>query len=221
MKSARIAWGGLARNVKGLGPGERTVVWVAGCRRRCPHCMTPELLRFQEPNIDVAAVVKLISASPDWNGLLSISGGEPFEQAASLYELLAGLQHVGLSETLIYSGYTLEQLQRLGGARTRLLELTDILIDGVYRHDLPQTLPWRGSDNQRVHLLSPRVQGYRAFADTPSDATVPLGIQPIPDVGFRLIVIPRSDFFKRRRDTLTANQLTTANHDNKTSIHPH
>ncbi len=33
----------LAWPVTSLGPGRRVVLWVAGCRKRCPGCISPEM----------------------------------------------------------------------------------------------------------------------------------------------------------------------------------
>jgi len=87
---------------------------------------------------------------------ITLLGGEPPEQADGGAELFERLQGEGWS-TMLYSGYTLEALRRRGPAVGRLLAATDLLVDGPflperYREDLA----WRGSDNQRIHCLSPR-----------------------------------------------------------------
>lgn len=67
-------------------------------------------------------------------------------------------------DVVVYSGYTLEQLEKMGEtdpAVRRLLELCDILIDGPYlqeQRDL--TLRFRGSANQRVIDLRGRPRGH-------------------------------------------------------------
>lgn len=88
---------------------------------------------------------------------LTISGGEPFLQAEMLSELLRLLKKgmncdVGV---IVYTGYTLEELQRMPFAQG-LLEQTDLLIDGPYVQELDDGLSLRGSSNQRVIPLTDR-----------------------------------------------------------------
>ena len=69
------------------GPGERAVVWVAGCLRRCPGCMKPDLFAFDVGrSIPVQELAAKILSIPGLTGV-TFSGGEPFEQAAALGRL--------------------------------------------------------------------------------------------------------------------------------------
>ena len=145
------------------GPGWRIGLWVQGCVHRCTEqCLSPHLL---DPNagrtysvVDVGAAVSraVFDASTPVEGL-TILGGEPFEQAAALAELLVPLRDRGLS-TMVYSGHTIEYLRRQADAEINALLLkTDILVDGPF---LPQfvseCIAWRGSSNQRLLCLSDR-----------------------------------------------------------------
>lgn len=88
---------------------------------------------------------------------MTFSGGEPFAQAGTLGELVDAVRQVRDLSVMSYSGYTLEWLRRNGNSEQRgLLERLDILVDGPYRADLHASLRWRGSSNQRVHLLTTR-----------------------------------------------------------------
>lgn len=135
------------------GPGERAVIWVAGCRRRCPGCFKPEWFSFDVGEaISVEILATRVLAIDGINGV-TYSGGEPFEQSEPLAKLSRLLRSAGLS-VLSYSGYRFEALQEIGGSMSTLLAEVDILIDGEYRHDLRGEFKWRGSSNQRVHLLT-------------------------------------------------------------------
>jgi anaerobic ribonucleoside-triphosphate reductase activating protein len=70
------------------------------------------------------------------------------------------LRQRGLT-VMVFSGYTLEEAREMPDPDVaNLLALTDILVDGPYRRDLPETRRrWIGSSNQRIHFLSDR---YRA-----------------------------------------------------------
>lgn len=134
------------------GPGERTVIWVTGCLRRCPGCMKPEWFDFsagQSISVDdlVDRVIRIHAARP-LHGV-TFSGGEPFEQAAPLAIVAARLRERAGLNVLAYSGYRLTAL-RDEPRFAVLLDECDWLIDGAYHRDRPGPLPWRGSDNQAV-----------------------------------------------------------------------
>ena len=83
-------------------------------------------------------------------------GGEPFEQADALTEVLAACAEEGLG-AMVYSGHTLATWRRLGGAVAQLLAASDVLVDGPYLpHLADERLAWRGSANQRLLCLSGR-----------------------------------------------------------------
>jgi anaerobic ribonucleoside-triphosphate reductase activating protein len=91
---------------------------------------------------------------------ITLLGGEPLAHAAGAAALARGVQALGLS-VMVFSGYTLEQARDLPDlAAADLLAHTDILVDGPYVRELPDTQRrWIGSTNQRIHFLTPR---YRA-----------------------------------------------------------
>ena len=59
---------------------------------------------------------------------------------------------------MVYSGYTVEQIRDLPDpAAGELLARTDVLVDGPYLREQPDTeRRWVGSRNQRVHFLTDR-----------------------------------------------------------------
>jgi anaerobic ribonucleoside-triphosphate reductase activating protein len=149
-----------------LGPGNRAVVWVKGCPFRCPGCCSPDTLAFKDGEvIPIADLARGLAALEDVEGV-TLSGGEPFAQAASLARLIDELhaQRPDLS-TMSYSGYTLAQLKRLGASARALLDRLDILVDGQYVEGLHGDLRWRGSSNQQLHFLTPRYAELAKEAD--------------------------------------------------------
>jgi anaerobic ribonucleoside-triphosphate reductase activating protein len=88
---------------------------------------------------------------------LTLLGGEPTAHASAA-AALAEAAHVLDLSVMVFSGYLLEDLQRSSDAAVRaLLAHTDILVDGPYRRDQPESKRrWIGSANQRVHFLSKR-----------------------------------------------------------------
>ncbi len=160
-----IQLGALQERSVVAGPGERAVVWVAGCLRRCPACMKPEWFSFSSgSSIEVAALAKRILTIQGLDGV-TFSGGEPFEQARALARLSGELRRNGLN-VLVYTGYRLTALQNDMSRFGSLLAEVDYVIDGEYRHDLPGPFRWRGSQNQAIYDMR---RHRRLDADNESD----------------------------------------------------
>lgn len=145
------------------GPGRRFALWFQGCPLRCPGCCNPEMLPFSGGRLvalaDVLTQVRQARAHDDIEGI-TLLGGEPTAHAAAAAPLARAVQSLGLT-VMVFSGYTLEELRRQAEpAVDELLAHTDLLVDGPYRRDQPETRRrWIGSTNQRIHFLSGR---YRA-----------------------------------------------------------
>ncbi|OUD14315.1 4Fe-4S single cluster domain-containing protein [Thioflexithrix psekupsensis] len=141
-----------------LGTGQRYGLWVQGCPFRCLECMTPESLPFAGgERVAVAELAQEMLATPDVEGI-TITGGEPFAQAAALGALVAQLKEKEWG-VIVYTGYVYEQLLRLGGTNAALrnfLSHIDVLIDGQYEAERNEGTSLRGSSNQRIICLTPR-----------------------------------------------------------------
>lgn len=166
-----------ARRVRVLGPGVRYVVWVQGCPRGCPGCISPGA---QDPaggeERSVAALAEDILAVPDIEGV-TISGGEPFLQAAALADLIDRIRARRDLGVIIYTGYVLEELQ--SGAVPHaddLLARTDLLVDGPYVEALNDDGALRGSSNQRAIPLTPRYAQDAVSYGAPGERKVELGV---------------------------------------------
>ena len=139
------------------GPGVRVSVFVSGCRRHCPGCHNPQAWDFGygEPHTEETGKYILKLLEPDYIDGITILGGEPMEaeNIPGVAEIVQIAEEAGKT-IWIYSGYTLEQLEKR--ARTErdiwyILETADVLVDGEYREDERDiTLKFRGSRNQRV-----------------------------------------------------------------------
>lgn len=93
-----------------LGPGVRYGLWVQGCPRRCPGCMTPQ----SQPReggwwAETSQVAEDILRSGRTG--LTISGGEPFLQAEALCELIGKIRRQRDIGVILYTGNTLAELQ--------------------------------------------------------------------------------------------------------------
>ena len=203
MTEQRLAWGGMARRVPGLGPGLRTVVWVTGCSRRCPGCMTPELLDAQRADMPVEEAAALVLEDADWDGRLTVSGGDPFEQAPAVAALLRTLRAHRDCEVLVYTGYRLEELRSSGPeGSAALLREADMIIDGPFLWGTSNRLQWRGSDNQRFVALTPKGARHLAEAEGVHSTPRPLSFQLVDGVGVRVVGIPERRFFSEILDRL-------------------
>ena len=135
------------------GPGIRSVIFFQGCPHNCPGCHNPESHNpqggYTTTTADLLAEIvktKLIRG-------VTLSGGEPFEQAEALVELAKGIRAAGL-DIVTYTGYLFDDLLKQAESRPafrKLLEQTDLLVDGAYMEEQRDlSLAFRGSRNQRL-----------------------------------------------------------------------
>ena len=90
---------------------------------------------------------------------ITISGGEPFLQAEELATMLDEIKVKRNYGVIIYTGFLKEELEKNNdNGVLRLLKHADILIDGHYIQELDDGKPYRGSSNQRIHLLTDRYE---------------------------------------------------------------
>lgn len=179
-----------------LGPGERAVVWVQGCSLHCPGCMVPETWSpAGGRGVDPASLAREILASGRVDGV-TVSGGEPMEQAAAVAEFLEEVRAAG-KDVWVYSGYTLDELlARDEAAVDRVLSLADVLVDGRYEQARPEGAGYRGSSNQRLVPLTGR--------SLPPPGAPPPRVQLTLDGEGRLVIVgvPPPGFLARFRGAL-------------------
>jgi anaerobic ribonucleoside-triphosphate reductase activating protein len=132
------------------GPGSRFVVWVQGCTLGCPGCFNPGTHAAGGREI---AIDELAAQMAGADGL-TVSGGEPLQQAEGVAVLLDAARTLGMS-TLAFSGYALDEIRALPGGPQVLARL-DVLVDGRYVAGERLASGLRGSANQRIHLLTSR-----------------------------------------------------------------
>jgi len=160
------------------GPGCRVVLWVQGCTLGCAGCFNPST---HAPGVGLAPVstlvARILAARTDAHHGLSISGGEPFEQAVALAQLVREVRAVWPEvHVLVFSGFTLETLRgptAPAGAHDLLAE-THMLVDGRFEgtRDAP-TRALRASANQRLWVLRGRVPPAEAWvAPRSSELTI-------------------------------------------------
>jgi anaerobic ribonucleoside-triphosphate reductase activating protein len=91
---------------------------------------------------------------------LTFSGGEPMLQAAALADLARCARSARDVTLIVFTGFRLAELLRRspGPGVAELLAQADVLIDGRYVAARNDGRGLRGSDNQRVHLLTDRLR---------------------------------------------------------------
>ena len=140
------------------GPGARAVVWVQGCSLGCPGCWNPEthdpLRGFR---LDVSEVLEWFARASRENRIegLTISGGEPMEQAHAVLELLRRLRETHPEMTTgLFSGYTERELSDTlwRAMRSHL----DFAVLGRYNARRRSHYPLVSSANQLLRLYTAR-----------------------------------------------------------------
>ena len=121
------------------GHGLRFTVFTQGCPHHCPGCHNPgthDAAGGREATLE--ELVEQMKKNPLIEGI-TLSGGEPFVQAAACADLARAAHGLGLN-VWTYTGYLFEHLRDAGDpAWTALLAETDVLVDGPFRRRSPMS----------------------------------------------------------------------------------
>jgi anaerobic ribonucleoside-triphosphate reductase activating protein len=155
------------------GPGLRSVVFFQGCTLGCQNCFNPESHAFTGPDVIIPAVSERVLQAHKEHGTegVTISGGEPMQQAPALLELIKALhQQLPSFSFGMFSGYgewelALGRYWTWGGdysepERRRLWaeirEYLDFAVLGRFNEHQPSGLPLRTSRSQALRMLTSR-----------------------------------------------------------------
>jgi anaerobic ribonucleoside-triphosphate reductase activating protein len=135
------------------GVGLRTTIFVQGCRRHCFGCHNQKTWAMDGGSeYEVAEIKKQLGEVKGQDGI-TLSGGEPFLQAAPLGEIARYARGLGLS-VWAFSGFLVEELQQGTKSQRELLRLVDVLVDGPFiLAERSLDLGFKGSRNQRILKL--------------------------------------------------------------------
>ena len=178
-----------------LGPGRRVGVWFQGCTIRCPGCISVDTWD-RAPGIPTSELIGRVMQWADEADGLTVSGGEPFDQPDALGELLVAWKEAEGGSVLIFTGHPLERVAPQLGAWP---DLVDVLVTEPYRSDLPQTLALRGSDNQRMVVLTPRGAEFAGYERVAADDDLRLDAMFDEEGNAWLAGIPRRGDLARLR----------------------
>jgi anaerobic ribonucleoside-triphosphate reductase activating protein len=131
------------------GPGLRLAIFTQGCPHLCPGCHNAHT---HDPYggkwVAATEIMQMIDQNPLLDGI-TLSGGEPFAQAAALTEVAAYAQAKNLG-VLAYTGYLWEEIID-EPVFLQLAQHCDYIIDGKYEENLRSLdLFYKGSENQRI-----------------------------------------------------------------------
>ncbi len=145
------------------GPGRRIVIWTQGCTLNCDGCFNQEQLIHEANKLfDIKELFEILI------GLLikyncegvTISGGEPFQQAKAVLELGKLVKQKGYS-LVIFSGYTYKQLKESKNHEVReLLKLGDIMILGRYNRNNTEERTWFNNKDKKIIYNSDQYINY-------------------------------------------------------------
>jgi anaerobic ribonucleoside-triphosphate reductase activating protein len=153
----------------GLGP--RAVLWLQGCSLGCTSCWNQAGLPFTGTPTDGQEIVERVLALQQAGLIegLTLSGGEPMQQAPSVLGLIERLRDYGGVDLSfgMFTGYTLRELEQgrysISEGRGDKASIwrairchLDFAVMGRYNANAPANLPLRTSRNQRLHLFSGR-----------------------------------------------------------------
>jgi anaerobic ribonucleoside-triphosphate reductase activating protein len=142
-----------------LGPGVRVGLWVQGCTIGCAGCASTDTWTSDGGTwLSVDAVTEQVKSAALAAGAtgISITGGEPFQQADVVAELIGSVRarwhNPEPMDTVVFTGYAAGAARRISPA---LWQAADLIVAGPYRRDRPCAHPLLSSGNQTLEVLSP------------------------------------------------------------------
>jgi anaerobic ribonucleoside-triphosphate reductase activating protein len=188
-QNMRLALSNLHYPITSLGPGRRIGFWLQGCSIRCEGCMSRDTWK----SVQGKPLEETLTTISPWLRVadgITISGGEPFDQAPALTALLEALRSRFPGDILVYSGYEFPDLE--ANFSDALLNI-DALISGPYDARQATALPLRGSANQQLHMLTSlgRARFSKLWNSTPSHDCPPLDIVTEPNGEIWIAGVPR------------------------------
>jgi anaerobic ribonucleoside-triphosphate reductase activating protein len=157
-----MRYAGINYNDFSAAPGVSVTLFTQGCPHHCKGCHNPETWDFNGgKEFTPKALEEIVEALTANNITRSfcVMGGEPLcEENLFLTNLVVShiREKVPGVKIYVWTGFLYEDLLKKSNPHLqKILELTDVLIDGPYIEELRDiTLPMRGSSNQRVINLT-------------------------------------------------------------------
>jgi len=130
------------------GPGKRFTIWLQGCGLSCPGCFNPETHDASGGQVisteDLARRIE--TAAPELRGI-SITGGEPLEQAKPLGHFLHRVRSRTELDIILFTGFSPDEIESMPEAK-KTTDLADLVIAGRYDASRRLAHGLLGSSNQ-------------------------------------------------------------------------
>lgn len=142
--------------VTALGPGSRLGVWTQGCALACPGCLSRDTWAAGPQHaVETRTVLQWCDRrDPAEIDGVSLSGGEPSEQAGALAELLTGLAERRERHGWDLLCWTGLEEEAFAARCPEAYALLDGLVTGPYLAARAGGGRWRGSANQNLVPLT-------------------------------------------------------------------
>lgn len=157
------------------GFGVRTVIWTQGCSHNCPFCQNPQTHDFEGGALfDIEDILEELDNLENQDGI-TLSGGDPLFQIDAVTIVAKHAQEIGLN-VWCYTGFTYEQILKLGEKNHKYLEFLnylDVLVDGKFDNNKKDlNLLFRGSSNQRLINMKETLKNNRVILIPESDGII-------------------------------------------------
>lgn len=173
-----------------LGPGERLVFWLSGCKYNCKGCIAPLL---QNPESGTAYTPEEVITKINETKLnVTFSGGEPLYQSTELLQVVKAIN----CEIILYTG---KKYDNFDCVEREVAKYCDLIIDGSFQENKVGDFLWRGSSNQ--NYISPKQTYNTKLLYEQKGLGVSIAIQ---DNSLIFYGVPRKDEMKNLYDVLLA-----------------
>lgn len=141
----------IIKNSKANGPGNRYVIWLQGCNFNCKNCFNPDSHSFEKGKLtDIDQIITDILSNKNIDGI-TISGGEPLQQAEVLYCFLEKLKKKTDISIILYTGYSGNEIEA-DTDKLKVFQICDVIITGRYIENLKSYHTFLSSSNQEIHF---------------------------------------------------------------------
>lgn len=194
----------IAYPVTVLGPGRRLGVWVQGCHIGCPGCASVDTW-----DASGGESVETAALAPDLAEIIvrdritgiTLTGGEPTEQADALANLVTRLRRHASDrqlDVLMFTGLT----EKAAKQRAEVLwDVIDAAVCGPYRPDRPGTAPLIATSNQT--MVTPTALGAARLAE-PGEPSGPTLQARVAGGEITMVGLPSPDDLPRLEGALRA-----------------
>lgn len=138
------------------GPGPHYTIWFQGCNLKCPGCFNPNThSRLKGNPRTISSILAEIKGEWELKRIrgVTITGGEPFQQADGLIQLVKGIKEIGEIGIIVLTGYDEIELAKIPEFDV-IKNSIDLIIAGRYRENRKIQKGLRGSSNKEYIFLS-------------------------------------------------------------------